>query len=521
MESNLRRSQYAPRRLRVTGPAALLLLALLAACSRPTPEMQTPVPATQAVPQAAATDTGAPAAPLPEASGAPAGGTPAAEAPGSATGLETPENSVVGVELENVTNQGEMVQQAGVKWIRRNALLWSQVEPEKGQRNWDAVAPFLAELEAAANLGLETIVIIRSTPPWAQSVPGVYCSIPSAAEYQAFGAFLADTVALLGAPPYNVRYFEIANEPDIAPELVPADIMFGCWGQLEDPYYGGGTYGELLKVVSPLMKAANPEARVTVGGLLLDCDPNNPPPLNDGSGGLKDCTPARFLEGILESGAGEAFDAVSFHAYDYYFGPWSYGNLNWNSVSSEDGPVVKAKTGYLRDLLAGYGFSDKELINTEGALICTLTDGSCTSPEFEQTKAAYLAMSNAAAAAVGLEGNIWYSMLGWRESGLVNQDMTPRPSFQALTINAEKLAEATYSGPVEQFEGVMGYEFSRQGSRMWVLWALGTEPLRVTLTEPPDAVSDVYGEALTLGVELDSGPTLEVGPSPVYVEWNP
>ncbi len=64
--------------------------------------------------------------------------------------------------------------------------------------------------------------------------------------------------------------------------------IFGCWGDPNDKtYYGGEYYAEMLKRAYPAVKAANPQAIVLNGGLLLDCDPRYPPP-------GKDCLPADF-----------------------------------------------------------------------------------------------------------------------------------------------------------------------------------------------------------------------------------
>ena len=54
-----------------------------------------------------------------------------------------------------------------------------------------------------------------------------------------FGEFLAAAVNRYSGPPYNVRHFEIWNEPDIDPDLVPGDSLFGCWGDSDDDLYGG------------------------------------------------------------------------------------------------------------------------------------------------------------------------------------------------------------------------------------------------------------------------------------------
>ncbi len=206
-----------------------------------------------------------------------------------------PAQPVWGIEMYTLTADAglDLVKQAGAYWVRRNALLWSEVEPTEGARNWDALAGLEAELKAAAAQGLQVVLIVRSTPEWAQSFSGSLCSAPKAEKLEAFAAFMHDVVRRYSVPPYNVQYWEIGNEPDAAPELLASDSLFGCWGKTDDPYYGGEYYAEILKAIYAPIKEANPQAQVLVGGLLLNCDPVNPPETEPGSGQQKDCTPSR------------------------------------------------------------------------------------------------------------------------------------------------------------------------------------------------------------------------------------
>src|SRR5207247_1719484 len=148
----------------------------------------------------------------------------------------------------------------------------------------------------------------------------------------------------------NIRYWEIWNEPDIDYHLVAADSLWGCWGDATDTFYGGSDYAQMLKAVHSPVKQASAESQVLVGGLLLDCDPRNPPP-------GKDCKPSMFLEGILKSGGGDFFDGVAFHAYDYYDKPMrgDYQHSGWRASAGTSGPVVGVKAEYIRELLYRYG----------------------------------------------------------------------------------------------------------------------------------------------------------------------
>src|SRR5690606_32739206 len=121
---------------------------------------------------------------------------------------------------------------------------------------------------------LTPIIVISHTPTWAQQVPGASCGPIKPTALADFAKFMGEMASRYSKPPYNVHYWEIGNEPDVAPEQVPNDSVFGCWGNMSDPYYGGAYYAEMLKVVYPAIKKADPLAQVVFGGLLLDCDPN-------------------------------------------------------------------------------------------------------------------------------------------------------------------------------------------------------------------------------------------------------
>ena len=183
--------------------------------------------------------------------------------------------SIVGVEMMRISPKRglALVQSAGVAWVRRNGLLWADVEPVAGARRWEAVSGLEAELRAAHDAGLNTILVIRRTPDWAQKVPGYFCGPVSDEALDDLAQFMADAVARYKDPPYAVKYWELWNEPDVDPRIAQPDWPFGCWGNQDDEYYGGQDYARMLKAVYPAIKAADPQAQVLIGGLLLDKDP--------------------------------------------------------------------------------------------------------------------------------------------------------------------------------------------------------------------------------------------------------
>ena len=404
----------------------------------------------------------------------------------------------------------DMMAAANMSWTRRNGVLWSSVESTEGTYDWTALASLESELQDASSKGIQVILIVRSTPQWARKIAGTgpYCGPIHPDKLAAFGNFMRDLVARYSVPPYNVKYWELWNEPDISASS--SDLVFGCWGDQGETYYGGEYYADMLKAAYPQIKAADPQAQVLIGGLLLDCDPR------PGAGCeviKKDPKPAKFLEGILRNNGGPYFDGVSFHGYDYYSSQLGkYSNSNWQSAWNTTGPVLIAKARFIQSMLSQYGVSGKFLINTESAILC---DACSNDPTFENTKANYVAQAYAAAIAQGLRANIWYSVLGWRNSNLLNSNLSPRPAYTALQFSRSELRDAIWVRDVTEYTGVKGYEFQRSDRRIWVLWSLDGSTHSVSLPGVPLAAWDALGNSVSLATSMN------VSLNPLYLEWTP
>ena len=413
-----------------------------------------------------------------------------------------PLRSIFGMETTSLNDAGSLPQiaSAGATVVRRNALIWSDVEANLGERNWAAVAGLETELDNAVKNNFQTILIVRGTPVWAQAVAGSACGPVKPEQYGAFGAFLRD-VAIRYAG--RVSYLEIGNEPDVATS--PSNDPFGCWGNPTDPnYFGGEAYGKMLIQAYPQIKAANPHIQVLIGGLLLDCDPRNPP-------NGKNCTPAKFLEGILKAGAANFFDGVSFHAYDFSSLTEAlgyYSNSSWASAWNTTGPVVTAKARFIKEVLNANGALNKILINTETALICYACTGK--GDAFEESKAYYVPEAYAAAMAEGLRAQVWYSWQGWNNSGL-NDPAYPK-ALQAYTVATRKLSEAAFLREVPGLTGVKAYEFLKGTRKLWVAWSLDGAAHTIALPTPSVLVEDVYGAA------QPTGSSAAITLKPVYIE---
>ncbi len=433
-------------------------------------------------------------------------------------------SNIWGMQLHGVPSglQIQLLGDAGAGWMRDVFFEWDKIQPERRKPPdyyWESVdEEVVAQLTSA---GVHTLSIQLYAPTWAQKYPGYACGPITEEALSDFGEFVGEMVNRYSTAPYEVKYYEFGNEPDISRIHVGGSSFFGCWGEDEDDsYYGGKYYAEMLKEVYPEMKRQNSEAMLVIGGLLMDCDPINPPENPPGSGTLKDCTPSRFLEGILEAGGGDYFDAVSFHAYDYYIGEYGkYANGNWHSQWDTTGPVLSQKVGYLRSLLDSYGYPEKELFNTEVALICG-GDGKepiCLTDDFQNTKAIYLVQAYAQAIDKKLTANIWYSDKGWRGTNIIDANNEPLPAYDAFVFNQQMLLGFNYLGKIGGLPSLEGYNFTDQTRDIWLLWSKNIHAENIQLPRSPNTIYDVFGNQLPLpGADL----TYTIDVAPIYIVWD-
>jgi len=422
--------------------------------------------------------------------------------------------NVFGVEITPLDNSGGLaeIKTTQTKWVRGIEVKWSEVEPAIGNYNWSALDASETELVNALDAGLTPIVMVRGAPLWASPDNLTDCVIADT-HYSDFGNFIAQVITNPSSPleAYSIPYWSIWNEPDIASgETSYSGSFGGCWGDNDDLYYGGKAYGDMLEVIYPIVKAADPETQIIAGELLLDCNPELD----------SECLPGKFFEGVLQST--NSFDGVSFHGYDFYMGSiGQYGNTNWDSGWNSSGPVLVSKAEYISGLLKSAGLSDKFIMNTEFALLCS----SCESDDiFEITKASYLVQAYARAIAGGLEANIWFDVTGtWgRNNGLLaieNGGLNILPAYNAYKFASDKLKGITGFREITQYEGVTGYEFwgapceeNDTNCNVWILWSLNGGDHVISLPAVPYAVQDIYG------YRVSESQTLPVSLEPIYID---
>lgn len=468
------------------------------------------------------TGDGLPAGPKATSTAKPAARPPAEITPAPAKRIQLPVAAngdraaarLLGVAVEGFGNQYayDRIAQLGAHWVRRyRELSWLAVEPVEGQLHWEVLAELEGELLRARADGFQPVINIQMTPEWAQGVASYPCGPVKRDKFEAFARFMEQVVARYGSQTrYGVHYWQIGNEPDVAPTEVWPDAPFGCWGDPNDHYYGGPYYADMLKVVYPRIKAADPGAQVMMAGLLLECDPETMSPGN-GCENERRWASGRFLEGVLINGGGPFFDVVDVHSYavlrmDLPQRMHSY--YAW-SVPAGGGTGLPEKIGFVRRILARYGFENKPVFAGEVALKCD-----DPTPECYEVGAAFVPRVYVEAYNLNLVGATYYALITeFKFKGLLLPDFTPKPAFAAYKYLGSQLGRARYQGAVTEFQGVAGGQFQGEdGRQLLVLWSADGSDVSLPLPAGFLGAYDKYGQKLDV-----TGGRLIAGWSPIYL----
>jgi hypothetical protein len=480
------------------------------ATASPRPDTATPEPTAvrTATPTRSATALAPAAAPVRAAEG-----TARTYLPAVSAGFRA-QPSLLGVALEGYRDEFgfHRALELDARYMRRHReISWREVEPREGEYHWELLQGLEPELLNAQAHDIEVMLSIQMTPDWAQKVPPYACGPIRADKFDAFAEFVEQLVGHFGpGSPYGVRYWQIANEPDVAPGEVGPDSVYGCWGDPEDPYFGGGHYAEMLKIVYPRAKAADPNAVIVMGGLLAECDPQTTQPGN----GCLNATrwkSGMFLEGVMQAGGGAYFDVASIHSYAEYRPelPQRMHSLYSWTQDPTGGTGLPEKIAFLRRALAAHGYADKPVFAGEIALKCE-----APTPECYDAGAAFVPRAYAEAYALGAKCAMYYSLINESKfKGLLLPDLTPKPAFWTYKFLSDQIGEATYEGPATGYAGVSGQSFVRAGAEhIQILWSADGSDHLLPVPMGFVAAYDKYG-----GPIAPSDGQLIVGWSPIYV----
>jgi Cellulase (glycosyl hydrolase family 5)/Bacterial Ig domain len=305
----------------------------------------------------------------------------------------------------------------GTQWVRVFAT-WPDLEPSRGvySVNWLAnYERLFRELPA----GTKVIVDVVQTPSWET---GSANDLTPPANPEDYAAFVGGLAERWGS---RVAAYELWNEEDSP----------SWWVGAPDP----AAYAALLKATYPVVKAAEPNATVVVGGLTG----------ND----------YRFLEGLYQNGAKGSFDAVGVHTDTACL-----INSPYTFLREENGRMIPDSFLAYREVHAVMlaNGDDKPIWMTE--LSWRTTEATCSEGAFAGQKAQ--GVSDAQQATYLLQAYhclaqnpyvqvaIWFPLQdeGPVLSGLLRANGSRKPAFAAMERYAhdgDQLSEpcGTFAGP--------------------------------------------------------------------------
>lgn len=418
---------------------------------------------------------------------------------------DPPVPTIFGVQMYGALNTPSagltLTQEARVYWVRW-PLAWSAVEPADtipANYNFSAAD---ASILSASQAGLHLIVTIVGNPSWAAT----YANGPiDKVDIGEFAEFVGTVVERYDGDGFKdapgspvVDYWEFYNEPDGGNQLR---------AQYGDSYWGhfGSDYARMLCAVYPVIKAANPQAKVALGGLAYDW-------FEDQGGPFV----REFLDDVLAAGGGQCFDVMNFHYYPAF-----------QSIWAPYGPGLSGKANFLRGKLAQYGIT-KPVICTESGWF---SGGPYSStPEIQ---AAYVPKLFVQAMYSQLGMNIWFSWIdpgSIGEWGLLTTDLQRKPAFYAYQTAARNLGRAAFQRPLSAQElgasALEGYLLrSPSGKALYVLWANEDTVQTASLPLRYARVMDMYGN-ITDRTDGDDGIVdghvrVSVDFRPLYIEELP
>lgn len=230
------------------------------------------------------------------------------------------------VEPWKIQRSLQMVRQMGAPWIVE-FFPWAYYQGRDGRIAWEH--PDLV-VEHAAAQGLTIIARLGLVPDWARP-PDTPLTYLEPAAYDDFAAFAAAFVARYAA---QVDFIIVGNEPNLNYE----------WGYRPTTPQD---YGDLLRVVYPAVKAANPNVTVLAGALAPTLEPAGSP------WGTNDLV---YLAGMYQAGAASYFDGLAVHTYGLTFPP-----------AAEPAPDLLnfRRVELVRTVMEEYGDSHKNIYITE------------------------------------------------------------------------------------------------------------------------------------------------------------
>ena len=373
------------------------------------------------------------------------------------------------------TSLVDALQQSGAGWARLR-IAWQAIQPNPPPAPYDLFWWYDERLELIAGTGVRMIAVVADAPGWAADRP---CSPIYPSQIGAFVEFLQDLVNRYKEPPYNIKHWELFNEPD-GTWANGSHGGLGCWADTSTDE-DGRQFARTLAAAYWAIKDADPEATILMGGMAHDWFTEYGGPFD-----------RYFPDDVMAHLGGWYVDAASLHYFPDFRNEWE----RWDPDSPErqsgvlpaptcgdlfdgqgtayeaSGVDVYAKvTHFANRMQACFGF-DKPIWVTELA-----EHGYAGLPHSLSRQARYVIQGYVRGLAAGVENVTWYALVTPNDSyeqGLLYDDWTPKPSYIAYRALTSQLTGYEYTATLDLRDGE-GYLFRNPcGQEKTVAWGSGT-----------------------------------------------
>lgn len=349
--------------------------------------------------------------------------------------------------------------ESGATWFR-NELAWGLVEPanvDPPQFNWG-----IADRIVAGAQCFNIILTHYLNPSWAATRPQGPIDKVGLDEFAEYIGALVErydgdgNADAPGSPVVN--YYEFFNEPDARP--TPNG---GRWGN------NGADYAEMLETVYPVVKAANPNAQVLLGGVAHDLF------VEDGGIFVRS-----FIDDVLKAGGGNFFDIMNFHQYSAFANNWTTGK----------GPGLIEKTAAIRQILAANGVNKPFFITEAG----WHNNGNTTPASSDEEQMRHVVALYVQSMAANVDVLIWWPFVDIGptyqfDMGLVTfpAPRQRKPAFFVYKILIEEMRTAQFVRTLPASETgnadleVHHFVDTKNGQILLVAWL---DPLKTTASAP-------------------------------------
>jgi hypothetical protein len=383
------------------------------------------------------------------------------------------------------------MQAAGARRVT-TYVRWSDVQASQtSPYDWSL---YDAKLTNATNAGMSILVLFDGNPTWVSPVSdGPVPAIFMPDLINVVTAMVQRYNGTAGLP--RIDYWSFYGEPDNQ----------YAWGNF------GADYAGMLVQIAPIVHAANPYAKVVLGGLAYDRFTDDNPPGDWVRTFLPD-----VLQELLNHAPGFASYYIDVMAFNYY------------PISLQRWPTIKDKAAAIRTVLAQYGVGQLPLFVTEMSIWSIWANG-----ENQPVQAENLVYYYVRGQSVGIQQLYWFqvfdvvpSIPGGAQGLFRVTDLNdPKQSYFAYMTLTNELGGLQFSRTLN-LSGGEGYVFGAGANQKTVVW--GQQQAATTLVDFAQACAQRVDMLGVTSQIVDGGPgdldgfqngniRLGVGFDPIYV----